>query len=114
GPNDLQTNSASCNPQPTGGAQGSTNEFLPSPTPTPTPSPSPTPTPTPTPTLTPTPTPTPPPGVEGCTPGSWKANCDKKGANAWPNHTCSTPLLTQVFTLPGCLATCSQTFTTLP
>ena len=37
---------------------------------------------------------------QGCTPGFWKANFDKKGANAWPT---TNVLLGSVFTIPACL-----------
>jgi hypothetical protein len=59
--NSVVTTDAACDATATGGAQGSTNLFLPQPTATPTPTPTPTVTPTvtPTPTETPTPTPTP-------------------------------------------------------
>ena len=43
-------------------------------------------------------------GQEGCTPGFWKANFDKKDANAWPVPTTTT--LASVFTIPACLQDC--------
>ena len=38
-------------------------------------------------------------GGDGCTPGYWKANADKKQANAWPPAD-PTALVSTVFTLP--------------
>jgi len=46
---------------------------------------------------------------QGCTPGFWKANFDKKGANAWPT---TNVLLGSVFTIPACLD-CSIDFANL-
>lgn len=48
---------------------------------------------------------------QGCTPGFWKANADKKQSNAWPVDP-NTKLGT-VFTIPGCLSSCSQDFANL-
>jgi hypothetical protein len=48
---------------------------------------------------------------QGCTPGFWKANFDKKGANAWPVPT--NTLLSSVFTIPACLAGCPENYTTI-
>ena len=44
-------------------------------------------------------------GLQGCTPGFWKANADKKQANAWPPVSPST-LVSNVFTIPSCLSSC--------
>lgn len=48
---------------------------------------------------------------QGCTPGFWKANADKKRANAWPTN--PDTLLGTVFTIPPCLSGCSQNFANL-
>ena len=48
---------------------------------------------------------------QGCTPGFWKANADKKDANAWPVS--PDTLLGTVFTIPACLSGCSQNFANL-
>lgn len=48
---------------------------------------------------------------QGCTPGFWKANADKKEANAWPVN--PDTLLGTVFTIPPCLSGCSQNFANL-
>lgn len=48
---------------------------------------------------------------QGCTPGFWKANADKKQSNAWPVDP-NTKLGT-VFTIPPCLSSCSQDFANL-
>ena len=48
---------------------------------------------------------------QGCTPGFWKANADKKEANAWPVN--PDTLLGTVFTIPACLSSCSQNFANL-
>ena len=48
---------------------------------------------------------------QGCTPGFWKANADKKDANAWPVS--PDTLLGTVFTIPTCLSGCSQNFANL-
>ena len=48
---------------------------------------------------------------QGCTPGFWKANADKKQANAWPVN--PDTLLGSVFTIPACLSGCSQNFANL-
>jgi hypothetical protein len=50
-------------------------------------------------------------GNQGCTPGFWKANADKKQANAWPTN--PNTLLGTVFTIPPCLSGCSQNFANL-
>ena len=50
-------------------------------------------------------------GNQGCTPGFWKANADKKEANAWPVN--PDTLLGTVFTIPACLSSCSQNFANL-
>lgn len=50
-------------------------------------------------------------GNQGCTPGFWKANADKKQANAWPTN--PDTLLGSVFTIPPCLSSCSQNFANL-
>jgi len=50
-------------------------------------------------------------GAQGCTPGFWKANADKKGSNAWPVN--PNTLLGTVFTIPACLSGCSQNFANL-
>ena len=43
-------------------------------------------------------------GNQGCTPGFWKANADKKQANAWPIN--PDTLLTTKFTIPSCVSSC--------
>jgi hypothetical protein len=48
---------------------------------------------------------------QGCTPGFWKANADKKGANAWPVS--PNTLLSSVFTIPPCLAGCPENYNTI-
>ena len=48
---------------------------------------------------------------QGCTPGFWKANADKKQANAWPVS--PDTLLGSIFTIPPCLSGCSQNFANL-
>jgi len=48
---------------------------------------------------------------QGCTPGFWKANADKKQSNAWPVDP-NTKLGT-IFTIPACLSSCSQDFANL-
>jgi hypothetical protein len=48
---------------------------------------------------------------QGCTPGFWKANADKKDANAWPVN--PDTLLGSVFTIPPCLSGCTQNFANL-
>jgi len=50
-------------------------------------------------------------GNEGCTPGFWKANADKKLANAWPVD--PNTKLGSVFTIPACLSGCSIDFANL-
>ena len=50
-------------------------------------------------------------GNQGCTPGFWKANADKKQANAWPTN--PNTLLGTVFNIPPCLSGCSQNFANL-
>jgi hypothetical protein len=48
---------------------------------------------------------------QGCTPGFWKANADKKGANAWPVS--PNTLLSSVFTIPACLSGCPENYNTI-
>lgn len=48
---------------------------------------------------------------QGCTPGFWKANADKKGANAWPVS--PNTLLSSVFTIPPCLSGCPENYNTI-
>jgi hypothetical protein len=48
---------------------------------------------------------------QGCTPGFWKANADKKGANAWPVS--PDTLLSSVFTIPACLSGCPENYNTI-
>ena len=44
---------------------------------------------------------------QGCTPGFWKNNAVKKGANAWP--VAPTTTLSQAgFVIPGCLSSCAN------
>jgi len=50
-------------------------------------------------------------GNQGCTPGFWKANADKKQSNAWPVDP-NTKLGT-IFTIPPCLSGCTQNFADL-
>jgi len=51
------------------------------------------------------------PTGQGCTPGFWKANADKKQANAWPVN--PDTLLGSIFTIPPCLSGCTQNFANL-
>ncbi|MGE0822032.1 MAG: hypothetical protein AB7G75_03595 [Candidatus Binatia bacterium] len=46
-------------------------------------------------------------GLEGCTPGFWKNNADKKGANAWPQAPLVLPSehVSVEFTIPDCIGT---------
>ena len=48
---------------------------------------------------------------QGCTPGFWKNNADKKEATAWPVN--PNTLLGSVFTIPPCLSGCTQNFANL-
>jgi hypothetical protein len=47
-------------------------------------------------------------GGEGCTPGYWKANADHWQANAWPESIDPTDLVSEHFTIPGCLSECGN------